>query len=101
MKLIHDEYTQTIDLICRSVANFQIKLQDMTKITTSAHLKTDAGIIWLSGAASITDCQVFVDPGMTNPKSKYHSKIPSEKAINIDFIVFKYCYIENPTLTEL
>ena len=37
------------------------------------HFKTFAGIICDSGAASISDCQVFVDEGMTNPKSKYHS----------------------------
>ena len=37
------------------------------------HFKTFAGIICDSGAASMSDCQVFVDEGMTNPKSKYHS----------------------------
>jgi len=48
--------------------SFQIpNIQNMT------HFKTFAGIICDSGAASISDCQVFVDEGMTNPKSKYHS----------------------------
>ena len=37
------------------------------------HFKTFAGIICDSGAASMSDCQVFVDEGITNPKSKYHS----------------------------
>ena len=37
------------------------------------NLRALAGIIWDSGAASITDCQVFVDPGMTKPNSKTHS----------------------------
>ena len=41
------------------------------------HYKTNlsalAGIIWDSGAASITDCHVFVDPGITKPNSKNHS----------------------------
>ena len=35
--------------------------------------ETLAGIIWLSGAASIRDCQVLVELGMTKPKSKFHS----------------------------
>jgi hypothetical protein len=35
---------------------------------------TDDGIIWSSGAASIKDCHVFVDEGITNPKSKNHSR---------------------------
>jgi hypothetical protein len=39
----------------------------------SKYLNTLAGIIWLSGAASIKLCHEFVLPGMTNPKSKYHS----------------------------
>ena len=33
-----------------------------------------AGIIWLCGAASMTDCQVLVEPGMTKPNAKAHSK---------------------------
>ena len=32
-----------------------------------------AGIIFPSPAASIVDCQVFVDAGMTNPNSNLHS----------------------------
>ena len=44
-----------------------------TNIHKITHFKTFAGIICDSGAASISDCQVFVDEGMTNPKSKYHS----------------------------
>ena len=39
-----------------------------------ANLRAPAGIIWDSGAASITDCQVFVDPGITKPKSNNHSE---------------------------
>lgn len=35
--------------------------------------KTFAGIIWLSGAASMMDCHVLVESGITNPNSKYHS----------------------------
>uniref|UniRef100_A0A1I8GSG7 Protein kinase domain-containing protein n=2 Tax=Macrostomum lignano TaxID=282301 RepID=A0A1I8GSG7_9PLAT len=34
-----------------------------------------ADIIWLSGAASIIDCQVFVEPGITKPNSKFHSGV--------------------------
>lgn len=32
-----------------------------------------AGIIWDSGAASIRDCHVLVELGITNPNSKNHS----------------------------
>lgn len=38
------------------------------------HVSTLAGIIWDSGAASIRDCQVFVEFGITKPNSKNHSK---------------------------
>ena len=41
--------------------------------TPGTHLRTLAGIICDSGAASISDCQVFVEQGITNPKSKNHS----------------------------
>ncbi len=34
-----------------------------------------AGSIWDSGAASMTDCHVLVDPGITNPKVKFHSSV--------------------------
>jgi hypothetical protein len=37
------------------------------------YLRTLAGIIWDSGAASIRDCHVLVELGMTNPNSKNHS----------------------------
>ena len=42
----------------------------------------DAGIILPSGAASMRDCQVFVDSGMTNPKSNNHSSAqePSDES---------------------
>lgn len=40
----------------------------------SSYLRTEDGIIWSSGAASIKDCQVFVEEGITKPKSKNHSK---------------------------
>lgn len=36
-------------------------------------VRTLAGIIWDSGAASIKDCQVFVELGITKPNSKNHS----------------------------
>ncbi len=36
-------------------------------------LRTRAGIIYDSGAASMSDCHVFVDLGMTKPNSKFHS----------------------------
>lgn len=36
-------------------------------------MRTLAGIIWDSGAASIRDCQVLVELGITNPNSKNHS----------------------------
>jgi hypothetical protein len=39
------------------------------------YFKTLAGIICDSGAASISDCQVLVDDGITKPKSKYHSAL--------------------------
>lgn len=37
------------------------------------HVSTLAVIIWDSGAASIRDCQVFVEFGITKPNSKDHS----------------------------
>ncbi|KAE9544333.1 hypothetical protein AGLY_001512 [Aphis glycines] len=44
-------------------------------ISVNHHHKnlTFAGIICDSGAASISDCQVLVELGITNPNSKYHS----------------------------
>jgi len=49
----------------------------------TTHFKTFAGIICDSGAASMRDCHVFVDEGMTNPKSKYHStnKLKKKKKV--------------------
>ena len=38
-----------------------------------AHFRMCAGIICDSCAASIVDCQVLVEPGITNPNSKFHS----------------------------
>ena len=38
-----------------------------------AYLRSDAGIILDSSAASIVCCHVLVDWGMTNPKLKCHS----------------------------
>lgn len=38
------------------------------------HVKTLAGIIWDSGAASIRDCHVLVELGITKPNSKNHSR---------------------------
>ena len=38
------------------------------------NLRTLAGIICSSGAASIIDCHVFVESGITNPNSKNHSE---------------------------
>ena len=52
-------------------------------LVTEYYLSALAGIIWPCGAASITDCQVFVDSGMTKPKPKYHSATS---------IVCSYCY---------
>lgn len=49
---------------------FEIVFPLIYKVT---HFKTFAGIICDSGAASMRDCHVFVDEGMTNPKSKHHS----------------------------
>ena len=46
-------------------------------LNSYSYLRTLAGIIWSDGAASISDCQVFVDSGMTKPKSKNHSKLNS------------------------
>ena len=40
---------------------------------TTLPVSTFAGIIWLSGAASIKLCQVLVELGITKPKSKFHS----------------------------
>lgn len=39
------------------------------------YLRTLAGIMSLSGALSSTDCQEFVEPGMTKPKWKFHTAI--------------------------
>ena len=38
------------------------------------HLKISADIISSLGAASISCCQEFVDPGITKPKLKNHSE---------------------------
>lgn len=38
-----------------------------------SYFNTLAGIIWDSGAASINDCHVLVELGITKPKSKNHS----------------------------
>lgn len=46
----------------------------LSKSKDCTYLSTDDGIIWSSGAASIKDCQVLVDEGITNPKSKNHSR---------------------------
>ena len=46
-----------------------------------------AGIIWDSGAASITDCQVLVEQGITNPNSKFHSEKP--KNTKFDYSEFQ------------
>lgn len=43
------------------------------KIEVKTHVKTLAGIIWDSGAASIRDCHVLVELGITKPNSKNHS----------------------------
>ena len=51
----------------------------------STYFKTFAGIIWFSGAASITDCQVFVEPGITNPNSNNHSVINTTIALDLHF----------------
>ena len=45
----------------------------ISKQRSKTYLRTCAGIICDSGAASMSDCHVFVDAGITNPKSKYHS----------------------------
>lgn len=39
-----------------------------------SYVKTFAGIICDSGAASIKDCHVFVELGITKPNSKNHSE---------------------------
>ena len=68
-------------------------------ITTlqATHFNTFAGIICDSGAASMSDCHVFVDEGMTNPKSKYHSKENkgNEYKIRSQVQVFKFLYYNN------
>lgn len=45
-----------------------------------SYVNTLAGIICDSGAASINDCHVFVELGITKPNSKNHSE---EKTRNI------------------
>lgn len=45
----------------------------MSAVQKHTHVKTLAGIIWDSGAASIRDCHVLVELGITNPNSKNHS----------------------------
>lgn len=47
-------------------------LNDNGKVFAT-HLRTLAGIIWDSGAASIVDCHVFVVFGLTQPISNSHS----------------------------
>lgn len=58
-------------LPCLYVWNNRWGAYECLKLST--HLRTSAGIIWLAGAASIIDCHVFVESGMTNPNSKNHS----------------------------
>lgn len=43
------------------------------RLRVRTHVKTLAGIIWDSGAASIRDCHVLVELGITKPNSKNHS----------------------------
>ena len=39
----------------------------------ATYVRACAGIMCDSGAASISDCHVLVEPGITNPKAKDHS----------------------------
>lgn len=48
-------------------------LRIVTCLIRKIYFKTLAGIICDSGAASISDCHVLVELGITNPNSKYHS----------------------------
>ena len=62
--------------------------KNMVSITTLP-VSTLAGIIWLSGAASIRLCQVLVELGITKPKSKFHSSrhLPLNKTCRLnDFL---------------
>lgn len=45
----------------------------MPRLIFVSYVRTLAGIIWDSGAASMTDCHVLVEPGITKPKTKFHS----------------------------
>lgn len=47
--------------------------REVKRLTVRTHVKTLAGIIWDSGAASIRDCHVLVELGITKPNSKNHS----------------------------
>lgn len=44
-----------------------------TRKCTTLYLNTSAGMIRASSAAVMIDCQEFVEFGITNPKSKFHS----------------------------
>ncbi len=59
---------RTLDLLTSKSPSWNV-----VSITTLP-LNKLAGIIWLSGAASINDCHVFVEPGITKPNSKIHSE---------------------------
>jgi hypothetical protein len=54
------------------------------------HFKTFAGIICDSGAASINDCHVFVEFGITKPNSKNHSSRHRPYNKNMIFVGLNY-----------
>lgn len=59
-------------LLLKSSSTEYLSLWQRRAVKT--HVKTLAGIIWDSGAASIKDCHVLVELGMTKPNSKNHSE---------------------------
>lgn len=57
------------------------------------YVRTLAGIIWDSGAASMTDCHVLVEPGITNPKSNLHS---TQYHCSVHHLELMYGYVVVP-----
>lgn len=51
----------------------------------TSYVKTFAGIICDSGAASIKDCHVFVELGITKPNSKNHSEKDKGTCVSISW----------------
>lgn len=66
-------YRSSMALKHRDGLSTETQNKAQRKHLSRTHVKTLAGIIWDSGAASIRDCHVLVELGITKPNSKNHS----------------------------